>query len=189
MKRDKATTMFDGVSLVERVYRVARKVFDSIVIVSGHHDSFEGIDAPIIGDVLPASGSMVGIVSALLQTDRSYVFALACDMPFVTEESIRAITEAVRGEDIVIPRTAGGYEPLHAMYRRTCISYMLSSIGRGWPKLSDIFPYLSVRVVERHPSFLAGGISGFTNVNTLEELVLVEQQTLCKTVPTQGEEE
>ncbi len=178
MRRDKATVMLDGVALIERVYRVARNVFDSIVIVSSHHDSFEGIDAPIIGDALPLSGSMLGIASALLQTDRPYVFALACDMPFVTEESIQAVIGSIRGEDIIIPRTEGGFEPLHAAYNRSCISYMLRLIEKGWPKFTDLLPYLSVRVVEKHPSFVVGGVSGFTNLNTADELVLAEQKGL-----------
>jgi molybdopterin-guanine dinucleotide biosynthesis protein A len=187
MKRDKATLVLGGAALVERTYNVARKVFDSIVIVSGRHDSLNGIEAPIIRDILPVRSSMVGIVSALLQADTPYLFVLACDMPFVTEETIRAVVDAIGGEDIIVPKTDKGFEPLHAAYNKSCISHMLRAIRLGWPKITDLFPYVSVKVVENHPSFTTASGSIFMNVNTEEDLALAEQRVLMNPSRAPGE--
>jgi molybdopterin-guanine dinucleotide biosynthesis protein A len=90
MGKDKATLDFGDGCLIEGIYRRARKVFDNVLIVSSHHRSFIGVDAPVVDDVLPVKGSMVGIVSALMHAETSNVFVLACDMPFVSEGSMRA---------------------------------------------------------------------------------------------------
>jgi molybdopterin-guanine dinucleotide biosynthesis protein A len=170
MGKDKATLDFGDGCLIEGIYRRARKVFDNVLIVSSHHRSFIGVDAPVVDDVLPVKGSMVGIVSALMHAETSNVFVLACDMPFVSEGSMRAVIEAWEGEDIVVPKIKAGFEPLHALYSRTCVSYMLNHIQHGKLKISSLFACLTVKVVEDHPAFFTDGCSAFLNVNTELEL-------------------
>jgi molybdopterin-guanine dinucleotide biosynthesis protein A len=170
MGKDKATLDFGDGSLIEGIYRRARTVFDKIIIVSSHHRSIQGVDAPVVSDVLPVKGSMVGIVSALMHAETPYVFVLSCDVPFASEESMNAVIEAWEGEDIVIPKTNAGFEPLHALYSRSCISYMLNFVQQGRLKIIDLFPYVIVNIVENHPAFFAGGRFAFLNVNTELEL-------------------
>ena len=172
---DKAALKLGNSTLIERVHRTVRTVFDRVIIVSSLHGPIEGIDAPVVEDALPFKGSMVGIVSALLYSRDPYVFVTGCDMPFLSEETMRCMVNETRGEDIIIPKTQAGFEPLHAIYKRTCISYMLRFVERGWPQITKLLPYLSVRVVENHPSFFGRGISPFTNINTTVDLAHAEE--------------
>ena len=105
MGRDKATLKVRDKALIQQVYEKARHVFKDILIVSNHHESFYGIEAPIIRDILPIQSSIVGIASALLAANTTYVFVLACDMPFVSVQSIEFVLKEVHGEDIIIPHT------------------------------------------------------------------------------------
>jgi molybdopterin-guanine dinucleotide biosynthesis protein A len=170
MGRDKATLVLDSELLIQRVYGVAQEVFNTIVVVSNNHDVLPGMDVPIIRDVVAVQSPLAGIVSALMYTGADYVFALACDMPFLSGEAMKYMLNNIAGEDIIIPKTEKGYEPLHAIYGRSCISYMLTLLERGRYKIRDILPYLSVKVVKEAPPFFCNGISVFTNVNTQEEL-------------------
>ncbi len=170
MGRDKATALIGDTSLVKHAYDVARKVFDKIIVVSSLHAAIEGVDAPIVADVVAVPGSLTGVVSALLQADTPHVFVLGCDMPFVTPEAMSCVLDAFCGEDIVIPRTEGGLEPMHALYARSCLSPMLSAIERRRMKVIDLFPYLSVKIIESCPVFKRDGVSVFANVNTEEDL-------------------
>lgn len=174
MGKDKATIEVYNKPLIEKVYERARHVFRKILIVSSFHEQFPGIDAPIIKDVSPFRSSMVGIASALLSADTPYVFVLACDMPFVTPQSIKHVLKEVHGEDIVIPRTQYGWEALHAVYNRSCLSVMLTHIGFQRLKITRILPFFSVREVGEHPAFLNKGVSVFTNINVEEDLCLVQ---------------
>lgn len=174
MGRDKVTVPFGDRALIASTYSVARKVFDRIVILSNSYHSIEGVDAPVLSDILPIRSSMTGIVSALVQTGEPYLFVLACDMPFVTEHSLRAVAGAAHGEDIILPRTAKGYEPLHAVYSRSCISYMLRLIVTEKPQVTRLLPFLAVRVVEELDMQNDGGPFVFTNINTEEDLAAAE---------------
>ena len=70
----------------------------------------------------------MGIASALLYATTDYVFVVGCDMPFIRKETITYMVDQAHGEDIVIPRTDAGYEPLHAVYNRSCLPHMLRAI-------------------------------------------------------------
>jgi molybdopterin-guanine dinucleotide biosynthesis protein A len=170
MGRDKATIPIGNRLLVSRVYDVARTIFDRILIVSNHHTAIEGVDAPIVPDVLPQRSPMVGIVSALLHAATPYVFVLGCDMPFVEEEAIRFVAGQAFGYDIVIPKTEKGYQPLHAVYSRATISQLLTHIERGRFRIPEVFPFVTVHIVEGPGLSEAGGFSIFTNLNTEEDL-------------------
>jgi molybdopterin-guanine dinucleotide biosynthesis protein A len=174
MGRDKATLNICDKALIQQVYEKAQHFFKDILIVSNHHDRFFGIEGPIIRDILPIQSSIIGIASALLYASTPYVFVLACDMPFVTVQSIDHVVKEVHGEDIIIPHTQSGFEPLHAVYSRSCLSIMLTRIGLQRLKITDLFPFFSVKEIGEHPAFMDRGVSVFTNINVEEDLSLVQ---------------
>jgi len=175
MGRDKATIEIRQRPLIQNTYEVAKNVFDDIMIVSSFHDAFPGLDARFVRDISPVSGSLTGVVSALLWSETPYVFVLGCDMPFLTVEAIRHVVEENRGEAVTIPRTEAGFEPMHAMYHRSCIPVMLAAIDRDHMKIARLLPYFSVRIVPDDPAFLNRGISVFVNINTEEDLRRAEE--------------
>jgi molybdopterin-guanine dinucleotide biosynthesis protein A len=170
MGRDKATLRMGDRVLIRHTYDVAKRVFSKILVVSSVHREIEGVEARMVRDFLPVSGSVTGIVSALLNAETPYVFVLGCDMPFLTEDGIRYLIDQVHGEDVIVPKTEAGFEPMHAIYGRSCISPMLTAIERGYMKVTDVFNSLTVRLVSPHPLFLNKGIPVFTNINTEEDL-------------------
>lgn len=179
MGRDKASVNLCNKPIITQVYEQARVLFDKTFIVSSYHDRFAGIDAPIIRDFLPFQSSLVGIVSALLYASTPYVFILACDMPFVTVESIGHVLDEIHGEEIIIPSSKHGFEPLHAVYNRSCIATLLSKIPRQHVKITRLLPYFSIRELEDHPAFNNRGISVFANINTEQDLSFAESFIDC----------
>ncbi len=175
MGRDKATLPLKNQPLIAYVHRIVKRALTDVVIVSKHHETIEGIDSPILKDILPRDGSLVGIVSALLYAHVDYVFVFGCDMPFLRNDTILCMMELAHGQDIIIPRTPAGYEPLHAIYNRSCLPHMLRAIDHGEFGIFRLFPFLSVKVVEEPALFLNHGVSIFTNINTEEDLELAER--------------
>jgi molybdopterin-guanine dinucleotide biosynthesis protein A len=175
MGRDKATVLLDGKPLIAHVFDVAKRVFTDIMVVSSLHTAVDGIKARVVKDILPLPGSLTGIVSALIASDTDYVFVLGGDMPFITAEAMRYVVEAAAGEDIIIPQTEGGLEPMHALYRRSCISPMLAALGRGHMKITGLLALLQVKVLPPDPVFFNRGVSVFMNINTEEDLRRAER--------------
>jgi molybdopterin-guanine dinucleotide biosynthesis protein A len=90
---------------------------------------------------------------------------LACDLPFLSAPLITHMASVEA--DLVIPRTARGYEPLHAIYARACAEPIRLRIERG-ALAASVLPD-GVRVVEIGPEELAaydGDGLLFVNVNT-----------------------
>jgi molybdenum cofactor guanylyltransferase len=169
MGRDKATISIGEMRLIEHVFVKVRPIFDDILVISSHHDSIQGIDAPVFGDVLPYRSPLVGIISALLYSRTPYVFVVACDMPFLDKGLILSMIQEIRGEDVIIPKTVVGYEALHAIYNRSCLSPMLSLVDAGRFRVRDVFPFVNMRAVS------VDSISVFTNVNTEKDLEQVRE--------------
>ena len=111
MGKDKAVLTLGDRPLINHVYDTVRRVFGNVIILSNHHDHFEGIDAPVLPDLLPMKGAVVGVVSALIYTSAPYVCVLACDMPNLSEKALAYMAGEIHGEDVIIPRTPLGYEP------------------------------------------------------------------------------
>lgn len=169
MGRDKATIDIGQTTLIGHVYGKVRPIFDDIFVISSQHDRIPGIPVPVFRDVLPHRGPLVGIVSALLHSHTPYVFAVACDMPFLDRDLIRSMVKGINGEDIIIPKTPVGYEALHSIYNKSCASAMLRLIDAGCFRVRDIFPFVNVRAVG------VESISVFTNINTREDLEQVRE--------------
>jgi len=175
MGRDKAMIQVGDMTLLEHTYEIASRIFSDILIVSSFHNELPGLNARIVRDVVPISGSLTGIVSALLSAETPYVFVLGCDMPFLTEKAIRHVINESRGESIIIPRTEAGFEPMHAIYHRCCISAMLRAVHCGHMKIGRLLPFFSTREVPTDPAFFNDGVSVFMNVNTREDLRRAER--------------
>lgn len=171
MGRDKATTSIKGRTLIETVFDAVKEVFDDVMIISSMHGSIDGVDAPVIEDILPVQTPMIGIATALLHVDKPRVFVVACDMPFLTRDAIKRLVDAPGNADIVIPMIGEYFEPLHAVYNRSCLAHFLRLIALNKLKISGVFPYVAMNVIRDDPCFCnPRGDLVFLNVNTAEDL-------------------
>jgi hypothetical protein len=84
------------------------------------------------------------------------------------------------GADITVPRTSHGFEPFHAVYRRkSCLPLVAEALAAGERRATAFFP--RARVLEFSTEEVLridprGGL--FVNVNTPEELAIVERRLL-----------
>ncbi|MFC7020680.1 MULTISPECIES: molybdenum cofactor guanylyltransferase [Haloarcula] len=68
-------------------------------------------------DERPDEGPLTGLRDAFRLVETEYAVAVACDMPLVEPPSLAALLERVpEGPCAVVPTTADGPEPLHAVY-------------------------------------------------------------------------
>jgi molybdopterin-guanine dinucleotide biosynthesis protein A len=173
MGQDKATIKIGEKSLIRIVYDKVKEVFDDVIIISRFHDTIETINAPVLKDVVPFGNSMTGIASALLYSETPYTFVVACDMPFLSTEAIKYMVKEAAGEDIIIPKTKLGFEPLHAIYNRSCIAHFLRLIGQDKLKVTGILPFVNVKELREEPCFFRNNNPVFTNINVMNDLSMV----------------
>jgi molybdenum cofactor guanylyltransferase len=138
MGRDKALLELAGEPMIERTVRIAASVA-SHVCVAGGADRFAGRGLKVLSDEIPNAGPLAGIATALSATSAEWNLILACDLPYLTHDWLAFLVDSARTTrlDAVVPRSAKGYEPLCAMYRRSCVVAAQVSVDRGNLRVQD----------------------------------------------------
>ncbi|HUY72904.1 MAG TPA: molybdenum cofactor guanylyltransferase [Candidatus Dormibacteraeota bacterium] len=102
----------------------------------------------IVFDRKRAAGPLAGIEAGLSAAREEIMFAVACDMPFVTVDLAQAAVAAARGCDAAIPRLDGRVEPVCAAYRRTALPAIAAALDAGLLTAADVAERLDVTWLE-----------------------------------------
>lgn len=167
MGRDKALLTLDGVSLFDRALAVLRSAFDRILIAGDRPDlARPGI--PALPDRYPGS-PLGGVYTALEAASTPWIFVVPCDLPHPDSALVRHLLARREGWDAVVPRPPAGFEPLFALYAKTCLAPMHQMLERGEYRICDLYGRVRTRIVagEELP---ADWKRALRNVNTPEDL-------------------
>jgi len=150
MGEDKALKLFLGRPLIQRVIDRLRPIADELIVTTNRPDHYSFLGVRLVPDLIPERGALGGLYTALAAATGDLAAVVACDMPFASplllETASRLmVTEAA---DVVIPESAEGLEPLHAVYRRlACVSAIEAAIAADKWKVISWFPQVNVRVL------------------------------------------
>ncbi len=170
MGRNKALLEFGGSPLIETVYRTMAGLFDQVVVVTNDPEDYQFLPCPKIPDIFVGGGSMAGIHAGLSWSSTQRIFVAACDMPFLDPGVVRALAGLMGDEDILVPESDGGLEPLHAFYAKGAIPAMEEVLTAERKKIVDLLLIMGVRVVPaREVALLSPGFASFRNINLPEE--------------------
>ncbi|OHC90571.1 MAG: hypothetical protein A3J99_02845 [Sideroxydans sp. RIFOXYD2_FULL_59_7] len=146
MGQDKAGLLLDGTTLLQRVTATMQDIFPA-VIVSVRQPRAE-VALPQVCDVQPDGGPLAGLVAGLAQVDTPWMFAVACDMPFIQSAVIARMAE-LRGEQhAVVPMIGGHPQPLFAFYAKDALPTMRDALASGEKRVRAVLQRLDVRYVE-----------------------------------------
>lgn len=145
MGRDKATLVLDGKTLLERVTATMQQIFPKVIVSVRQLRS--GVDAPQVCDELPGNGPLAGLISGLAQADTPWVFAVACDMPFVTQAVVERLAAFRSGHQAVVPMVGGHPQPLAAFYATSTLDAMRASFATGDKSMRRVLDKFEVRYV------------------------------------------
>jgi molybdopterin-guanine dinucleotide biosynthesis protein A len=160
---------------VVRIARVLRTLVDELVVLAneeGLHDMLP--EARVVLDSEPHAGVLPALAAGLSAARGERCLAVACDMPFVSRPLFELMLRL--DADVVIPRTEGYLEPMHAVYRRASVLLAIeAALARGEQRMISYFADVRVREVddeEWRP--LSPDSRAFFNVNTPEDLRLAQ---------------
>jgi molybdopterin-guanine dinucleotide biosynthesis protein A len=173
MGQDKRLLSVGDETLYTRSLSVLRAIFERVVVVVAQDSPLVASDAPVLRDVIPHCGSLGGLYTGLKEARTQWVFAVACDMPFLDPGTIRHFT-SLKGEgDVIIAKLRNGFQPMHALYHRNCLPIMESLIQAQDFKIHRLadHPALRVRIVTPEElSRVDPEGRSFYNVNTPADL-------------------
>ncbi len=179
MGSDKALLSFLGRPLIARTLSRLAWIADEILVTANQPENYHFLGLTPIPDLLPGLGALGGLYTALSAASHPYVAVVACDMPFASPELFLYELSQMRdlGTDVVIPRTAEGTEPFHAIYRaEACLPHVRDAIEAGKRRADAWFEKVNIHFLPDEemrlydPDQLA-----FVNINTLDELKQAEE--------------
>ncbi len=171
MGTNKALLEFGGARIIDGLLSKIRPLFPETLIIANERDAYADLGVPVVPDRIPGKGSLGGIYTAVSHSAFPQAFCIACDMPLASPAVIAHLRDLAPGYDVVVPRTAEGYQPLHAVYGKNCLPHMEEMIHADRLKIDRLFPLVRVRTVEETElRALDPTLCCFINVNTREEL-------------------
>lgn len=167
---DKAFLSLGGEPFVRHAIDLLQECFPEVVVVTNHPEKYASFDVIVTSDAYVGRGPLAGIHAAMAAVRRSYVFVLACDMPFVRPEPIDHLLARLAEQDAVIPRWEGDIEPLHALYATRLRDRVEQALVRGTTAIRAFLPDIDATYVdEEEMARVPGAAEAFRNLNTPEE--------------------
>ncbi len=168
---DKALFHYRGKTLIEHVAEAIRPVMEQITIIGGGAKRFAFLGFPCRDDLISGLGPLGGVHTALHVSETQRVFVFACDMPGLSVDLIRFMASLSKGFDVTVPAVNGKYEPLHAVYAKSCIAHVEECIGKGERRVAAFFDRVSVRTVTGNEiRAFADPKSVFRNINYRDDV-------------------
>ena len=171
MGTDKAFVTLDGITLLTHALDIARSITSNVSIV-GDPAKF-ATHAPVVEDIFPNCGPLGGIHAALRSSSTDLNLILAVDVPFVSTALLEYVLERAHRNTAVVTvvQTAGGYQPLSAIYRRQFADMAEKALHAGRYKIDSLFLSTNTQTITEEELKAAGfSPTMFRNLNTLEEL-------------------
>ena len=147
MGQNKALLPVGNSTFIEEVIGILSEVTRSLLIIANIPEAFAHLRLPMHPDIHPGVGPLGGIHTGLSVSTTKYNLFLACDMLFTPVGFLRYLVKAVGGFDGAVPKGRNGYEPLCAVYSKTCLRPIERQIEAGHFKVIDFFEQISIRTV------------------------------------------
>jgi len=165
MGRPKAWIEVGDTVLLRYVVERLGSAFSEVVVSFAEPEQMEQhLPYRVVFDRKRSAGPLAGLEAGLISARHEVVFAVACDMPYVTQSTAQLAVAAARSCDAAIPRHDGLYEPVCGAYRKTALPAIVGALDAGNYTAHDVVQSLDV-------TWLEGLDPGeFENLNTVSDL-------------------
>lgn len=149
MGRPKAWLEVGDTYLLKHVADRLAPAFAEVMVAFAEPEQLEQ-PAPyrVVFDRKGGAGPLAGLEAGLIAARHEVVFALACDMPYVTQELAEMAVMAARTCDAALPRVDGRPEPVCGAYRRTALPAITAALNEHRFKAAGVAGELEVTWLE-----------------------------------------
>ncbi len=173
MGTNKSLLKIGNVTMLEHIISKLRGNFREIIVVTDEIEEYSFIEGiRFVKDCINTKerNSLVGIHAGLVNSKTPYAFVIACDMPLVSIDMIHYMTQSIKSQDIIVPYIDGYYQPLYAIYKKTCIPHIEELLYRNWYRIFDFYGEVDTKLVLKEEILPYDyKLECFVNVNTREE--------------------
>jgi molybdopterin-guanine dinucleotide biosynthesis protein A len=165
MGRPKAWIEVGNTVLLRYVVERLGAAFSEVVVSFAEPEQMEQhVPYRVVFDRKRSAGPLAGLEAGLIAARHDVLFAVACDMPYVTPSTAQLAVAAAGSCDAAIPRHDGLFEPVCGAYRKTALPAIVGALDAGNYIAHDVVGYLDV-------TWLEGlDVEEFENLNTPADL-------------------
>ena len=145
MGRDKALLEMDAVPLYRVLAERMARIADPVFLAPGVPGRLGPTGYPELPDAVADAGPLAGIASALKASPHELVAVVAVDMPFASPAVFSLLSDLRVTEQAVVPVTADGSQPLHALYARAALPKMVEALRAGRYSVRALLRTMEVR--------------------------------------------
>ena len=116
MGRDKASLLFGGESMLERIVRIVRTSADSVIVVA-RRDQPVPSDVTLVHDAVQDLGPLAGISAGLAASNSDLNVVVACDMPLIRPQVLERLASMIDNYDACVAVADGHASALCGIYR------------------------------------------------------------------------
>jgi molybdopterin-guanine dinucleotide biosynthesis protein A len=102
----------------------------------------EPVPYRVVFDRKRSGGSLAGLEAGLAAARQEVVFAVACNMPYVTRQTAELAVAAARNSDAALPN--GHADVVCGAYRRTALPAITAALNGGASRVSELADRLEV---------------------------------------------
>jgi molybdopterin-guanine dinucleotide biosynthesis protein A len=170
--RDKGLQPFRGRPMAAwAIERLAPQVDALLINANQNLEAYAAFGHPVVPDRIAGfAGPLAGLHTGLLACETPLLVTAPCDSPFLPEDlvdKLRAALEAA-GADLAVAKTGDQPHPVFSLVRREVLDGLTAFLESGGRKV-DAW-YAALKTVE----VAFADERAFANINTLEELNLLE---------------
>ncbi len=156
MGRDKALVEVDGVPMVVRVANALRAAgCEPVFAVGGDQAALEALGIEYVIDAYPGEGPVGGVITALAACDTPVVVVVACDVPYLTADTVRALLGGGVGAAHATVAVTDRVQPMCALWSRSALGQLHAAFAGGERRLLVVLDQLEAQQVPANPQDLA----------------------------------
>jgi len=167
----KGLSRIGGETLAARSVALFQDLFEEVLVVANDPAPWDGLGLRVVPDAIPGKGAPGGLHAALGAARTGWIFAAACDMPFLSAGCIRFLAGRRGGAPAALVEWEHGPEGLHAFWSREVLPVVERMLREGDPSVRAIAAEVGARIV---PAAEWAEVDpdgrSFENVNTPDDL-------------------
>ncbi|MBN1339956.1 MAG: molybdenum cofactor guanylyltransferase [Bacteroidales bacterium] len=146
---DKSLLPIHGKPMIAQIISQLENHFDEIIVGANDREKYKFLQLPVIPDIAPDKGPLMGILSCLKASSNDVNFITACDIPVMNLKLVHNMIRLSIDYDIVMPVSGEShYEPLYAVYKKNVIPTAEAILKNNGRKIIELFNYSKVRFVD-----------------------------------------
>jgi molybdopterin-guanine dinucleotide biosynthesis protein A len=145
MGSPKAWLPVHGETLLARTVRIVSEVASPIIVAAAAGQELPPVEAIIVRDAVADRGPLGGMAAALEAIDADAAIVVACDLPRLTVDVLRAILESRDDSPACVPVVDGESQPLAALFRKEVLPIVQRHLAMDRLSMRALLEAISVK--------------------------------------------